>query len=109
MRFARAIERGTLRLAELAALEMKGRLTLDEALALVCLYARERSPRYERAALRFLARFADEPPGVRLSQVQLVAALLAELSHTPYATDKSRLIRQVLDTAARQSHGHSRH
>ena len=94
-RFARAVDKGSLRLAELAAVELKGRLTLDEALALVCLYAREPSPRYERAAVRFLARLADEQPGVRLSELQLAVALLAELPHFPYSPERSRLIRDL--------------
>jgi hypothetical protein len=103
-RFNRAIEKGSLRLAELAAFELRGRLTLDEALALVCLYAREpSSPRYERAAVRFLARLADEQPGISLSEIQLAAAVLAELPHRPWSADHSRLVRDLLtnDTQSR--------
>ena len=102
-RFARAVEKGSLRLAELAALEMRGGLTLEEALDLVCLYAREPSPRYERAAVRFLARLADEHSGLRLSELQLAAATLADLPNRPYRSDHARLIRDLMESAARAS------
>jgi hypothetical protein len=53
--FARAIERGNLVAAEAAAREV--RLTLEEALSLLFLYAERDPVRYERkrAALRWLA------------------------------------------------------
>ena len=46
-------------MAELAAIEM-GRVPLHCALALVGLYAKTRSPKYERAALKYLARYLAE-------------------------------------------------
>ena len=49
--YKRAIERGNVLIAEMAAREV-GSLTLSEALELVCLYAGEAQPaRFERAAL----------------------------------------------------------
>ena len=50
-RFRRAIERRSLLNAELAAREM-GRLSLEQALALVVLYAEQDDPRAERAMVR---------------------------------------------------------
>jgi len=77
-RFRRAVERRNVLLAELAAREM-GRLGLAEALALVGLYAAAGSPKFESAAVRWLARLALEKHEVTLGHVQLAAAALAEL------------------------------
>jgi hypothetical protein len=54
-RFRRAIERRALWLAEDAARELP-KLPLEDALQLVHLYAERGSPKYEKAALRWLAR-----------------------------------------------------
>ena len=53
--FKQAIERGNL-VAEACAREV-GHLTLEEALMLLFLYAEKDPVRYERAALRWLARY----------------------------------------------------
>ena len=58
-RFTRAIARGNLRGAELAARELGG-LSLDDALSLCLLIAERDSPRFERAALRWLERLIAE-------------------------------------------------
>jgi len=58
-RFRRAIERRALWLAEDAARELPN-LPLEDALQLVHLYAERGSPKYEKAALRWLARYLDE-------------------------------------------------
>ena len=55
VRFKRAIERRALWLAEDAARELP-QLSLEDALQLVHLYAERQSPKYERAALRWLGR-----------------------------------------------------
>jgi hypothetical protein len=55
----RAIERRALWLAEDAAREMRD-LSLEKALQLVHLYAERGSPKYEKAAMRFLRRYLDE-------------------------------------------------
>ena len=80
-RFGRAIHRGHLQAAEMAAREMGG-LSLSDALSLCELLAKADAARYERAALRWLQRFIDErlPP---LTEVTLAAAALAELRHGP--------------------------
>ena len=59
VRFLRAIERRALWLAEDAARELPN-LPLEDVLQLVHLYADRGSPKYERAALRWLARYLDE-------------------------------------------------
>ena len=78
-RFQRAIHRGHVQAAEMAAREMGG-LSLLDALTLCELLANADPARYERAALRWLQRFIDErlPP---LTEVALAASALAELRH----------------------------
>jgi hypothetical protein len=78
-RFERAIHRGHVQAAEMAAREMGG-LSLADALLLCELLAKADPSRYERAALRWLERFINErlPP---LSEVVLAASALAELRH----------------------------
>ena len=59
IRFRRAIERRALWMAEDAARELPN-LPLDDALQLVHLHAECGSPKYEQAALRWLARSLTE-------------------------------------------------
>ena len=76
-RFRRAIERRSLINAELAAREM-GRLSLEQALQLVVLYAEQDDPRAERAMVRWLGRlFLEKPMAFALAAtcVELVAQL----------------------------------
>lgn len=58
-RFRRAIERRALWAAEDAARELP-HLPLEDALELVRLYAERGSPKYEKAALRWLERYLAE-------------------------------------------------
>jgi hypothetical protein len=76
--FTRAIERGNLLVAEATAREI-GNLTLEEALRLLFLYAEKEPVKYERAALRWLARYASEGKAVTLLKAQLALSALAEL------------------------------
>src|SRR5437773_12360394 len=78
-RFQRAIVRGHVLAAEMAAREMGG-LSLADALLLCELLANTDPARYERGALRWLERFIEErlPP---LAEVALAASALAELRH----------------------------
>jgi hypothetical protein len=75
-RFSRAIANRNVRNAEDAAYEL-GTLALEDALALVYLYADAGSPKYERAALRWLERYLAEASPALLD-VAHVAGLLAE-------------------------------
>jgi hypothetical protein len=64
-RFRRAIERRALWMAEDAARELPN-LPLEDALLLVRLYAENESPKYEKAALRWLERYLiDGSPSLR--------------------------------------------
>ena len=59
VRFRRAIERRALWMAEDAARELPN-LPLADALQLVHLYAERGSPKYEKAAMRWLERYLTE-------------------------------------------------
>jgi hypothetical protein len=58
-RFTRAIKRGQLLAAEMAAREL-GSLSLSDALSLCLLYEREADARFERAFQRWLSRVGTE-------------------------------------------------
>ena len=76
--FKRAIERGNLVAAETAAREV-GRLTLEEALRLVFLYAAYEPAKLEPAALRWFVRYLHEGKDVSLLKAQVALGALAEL------------------------------
>jgi hypothetical protein len=74
-RFRRALEHRALWAAEDAAREIK--LSLEDALQLVHLYADRGSPKFERAAMRWLERYlAESSP--RLRHFAQVATSLAK-------------------------------
>jgi len=91
-RFQRACDRGHVEQAEMAAREM-GRLSLIHALSLVVFYARTGSPKFEPAAVRWLARLALERAEVRLSELQLAAAALACLRSRRHEPAEKTLLR----------------
>ena len=76
-RFQRGLKTRNAHLALDAARELR-RLTLEDALGL-CLILRTESPRYQRAAARWLSRYHAEVELVTLSEIQEVADLLAAL------------------------------
>ena len=76
--FSRAIENGNLVVAEQVAREVPN-LTLEEALRLLFLYAEKDPARYEKAALRWLARYLRDGKDVTLLKVQLASSAVAEL------------------------------
>ena len=77
VRFRRAIERRALWMAEDAARELPN-LPLEDALRLVHLYAERGSPKYEKAAMRWLERYLTE--GLpRLRHFAEITASLANL------------------------------
>jgi hypothetical protein len=57
--FKRALDRGNLWIAEAVAREMP-QVSLEDALKLVHLYEEEESPKFERAAMKWLRRYLDE-------------------------------------------------
>jgi hypothetical protein len=75
VRFRRAIERRALWLAEDAARELPN-LPLEDLLQLVHLYAERGSPKYERAAMRWLDRYITEG-SPRLQHFAEITASLA--------------------------------
>jgi hypothetical protein len=72
-RFTRAIQRGHLFHAELAAREME-HLNLADALALALLIAEQDQARWPRAAARWHARFVQEARGIGLDEAELALA-----------------------------------
>src|SRR5665213_4544678 len=81
-RFRRALQRGNLELVRAAASELPT-IRLDDALH-VCLLIRDRDPqRYERAALRWVARFAVEAKAATLGDGQAAARALERLPSEP--------------------------
>jgi len=77
-RFRRALQAGNLVLVRAAASELPT-IRLDDALR-VCLLIRDRDPeRYERAALRWVGRFALEASTATLADVRAAADALARL------------------------------
>ena len=56
----RALKNGNLWVAEAVARDLPRPLSLEDALRLVHLYADKESPKFERAAMRWLRRYLDE-------------------------------------------------
>lgn len=81
-RYRRALERRHVFGAEVAAKEMAF-LSLRDALGLLALYATEQSPKYDRAAARWLGRLALGTDDLLLSDLQLAAAALLALPRRP--------------------------
>src|SRR5918999_2880696 len=90
-RFRRAIRSQSVLMAELSAREA-GRLPLDDALALVALYAATNDEKFDRAAVRWLVRVAEERR-LSLGEVQLAACGVTALRHNP---DRGlRILREI--------------
>ena len=79
-RFRRALQTGNEALVIAAALELP-HIALDDALE-ICLVLRGGDPeRYERAAVRWLGRFALEARGLSIADLRAAADALAALPH----------------------------
>jgi len=81
-RFQRALQRGQLFHAELAARELR-ELNLPDALARAALIAGDDPVRYSRAAVRWHGRFAVESKALELPESQLALVALAALPADP--------------------------
>jgi hypothetical protein len=81
-RYRRALERRHVFGAEIAAREM-GYIPLRDALGLLALYAAEDSPKYEKAATRWLGRLTLESKDISLDDLQLAAAALRDMRTRP--------------------------
>jgi hypothetical protein len=86
VRFRRAIERRALWLAEDAARELPN-LPLEDALQLVHLYAERGSPRYEKAAMRWLERYLAEGSPRLQHLAEITTRKLASRTSGPRARD----------------------
>lgn len=77
-RFQRAIQRGHLLAAEMAAREM-GTVNLADALRLSLLIAEVEPDRWPRAAARWHSRFVQEASGIGIEEAGLALAAIAAL------------------------------
>jgi hypothetical protein len=81
-RFKRALANGNLLTIRAAAAELP-RIGLPDALE-ICLVMRDKDDdRFERAAVRWIARFALEARNVTLEAIQTAAAALDAMPHQP--------------------------
>jgi hypothetical protein len=76
--FKRAIENGSLLVAETTAREL-GRISLDEALALTALVAEREPARRSRFAVRWLRRLLEEVESLTVEEAAMAASCLAAL------------------------------
>ncbi len=83
-RFRRALRGGNIAQAHAAALELP-RIDLVDALSIVLLMSAQDDERYDRAATRWLARFALERPSARLEDLQLALHALEALPYNEQA------------------------
>src|SRR5512135_2364634 len=81
-RFRRALETGNEALVTAAALELP-RIALDDALRICLVLRGGDSARYERAAVRWLGRFALEGRRVTIADLRLAADALEVLPTSP--------------------------
>lgn len=81
-RYHRALERRHVFGAEIAVREMSY-ISPRDALGLLALYAALGSPKYDKAATRWLGRLALESKDVSLDDLQLAAAALQALPRRP--------------------------
>jgi hypothetical protein len=91
-RFQRAITRGRLLNAEMAARQL-GTLSLADALALVLLYQRAGDDKVERAARRWVRRVQIDR-SLRHQEVELLRAAIDELGRASIAWRSMRFLRQ---------------
>lgn len=82
VRFRRALASGSAPLVTAAALELP-RISLDDALRICLVLREEDAGRYERAAVRWLGRFALEAQGVTIDDLRLAAEALDVLRARP--------------------------
>src|SRR6476646_4672852 len=83
-RFRRALATGNLQLVHAAALELP-RVDLEDALRICLLMSTADDARYERAAVRWLARASLETPTMRLEDVRMGLIAFEALPYNPGA------------------------
>ncbi len=87
-RFSRALRTGNLSLVQAAALDLP-RVDLADALAILLLMSRADDARFDRAATRWLARFALERPSAGLKDLRLALHALEALPYSPAAAKQT--------------------
>jgi hypothetical protein len=90
-RFQRAIRRRHIVAAEMAA-KVMGQLSLIDALTLVACYVRTGSPKFDRAAVRWLARLGEER-NATLPEIRLAANALEALRTKQHDLAEKMLLR----------------
>jgi hypothetical protein len=83
-RFQRALRIGRLTTVKAAAAELP-RIDLHDALAICLLIQRQDGERYERAVVRWLARFTLEVPSVGIDDLREALIAFEALPHNPLA------------------------
>lgn len=83
-RFTSALRTGNLALVHAAAAELP-RVELADALEICLLMADQGDDRYDRAAVRWVARFALEAPHVTVDDLRLALVALEALPYNPQA------------------------
>jgi hypothetical protein len=81
-RFRRALKTGNLALVRAAALELPA-VDLGDALSICLLMSADADERYERAAVRWLARLALERPSLGLGELREGLVAFEALPHNP--------------------------
>ena len=96
VRFRRAIERRALWLAEDAARELPNLPPLEDALQLVHLYAERGSPKFERAAMRWLERYLSEGEPRLHHFAEVTADLARRVEVRPHVPTAGARLRNVV-------------
>jgi len=81
-RFKRALRTGNLAVVRSAAGELPA-VRLDDALLIACLIEEHDAEQFDRAAVRWLGRFALERPSVRIEDLREAAVAFAALAENP--------------------------
>jgi hypothetical protein len=103
-RFQRAIENKNLFMADMAAKELRGPLSLIDALSYIGLVAEVKPERVERLAIRWHGRFELQDAGLMtFAESQLALSALAHLSDDSEAMKRllKRLLRKTNPTLVR--------
>ena len=87
-RFRRALATGSLPLVHAAAAELP-QVDLDDALRICLLMSEQDDSRYERAAVRGLARASLETPSMRLDDLRLGLVAFEALPYNPPAARRT--------------------
>jgi hypothetical protein len=92
--FQRALKNGNVWVAEAVARELP-KVSLEDALRLVHLYAQKESPKFEKAAMKFLRRYLDESSPT----LERFAEVTARLSDSSSARVNSKRLGSATDAA----------